>query len=175
MLSPLLIGDVLSTASTAHYYVEISSSDMAERIYLDTCTLNRLTDDRSQLRVREEAEAVAHALELMTEGRAHWVASSVVKREIVRNPFPLRRIAALELLSTATEFIEPTVETLLFAQRLTKAGLASMDAVHLATAEQGQAAFLLTTDDRFRRRASRPISGITVQVVNPVDWSQRRQ
>ena len=39
MLSPLLIGDVLSTASTAHYYLEISSSDMAERIYLDTCTL----------------------------------------------------------------------------------------------------------------------------------------
>ena len=34
------------------------------RIYLDTCSLQRPLDDRSQLRIRQEAEAILYVLEL---------------------------------------------------------------------------------------------------------------
>ena len=61
------------------------------RLYLDACCLNRLTDDQSQARIREEAEAVEQILRLIREGGATWVSSTVLEVEIGRNPI---RIAA---------------------------------------------------------------------------------
>jgi hypothetical protein len=52
------------------------------RIYLDACCLSRLTDDQSQPRIREEAEAVEGILGLAREGRATWVSSAVMAIEI---------------------------------------------------------------------------------------------
>jgi hypothetical protein len=47
-----------------------------------------------------------------------------------------------------------------------------MDAFHLAYAELAAVDVLLTTDDRFLRRALRVIGDTTVRVANPVDWKQ---
>jgi predicted nucleic acid-binding protein len=148
---------------------------MAELIYLDTCALGRLTDDLSQPRIQNEAQAVARIIELVAINKIRWIASSALQHEISRNPFPFRRIAAMELLSTANGLVEPTKETLVFAARLEHQGFSGPDAVHLATAQQVGADALLTTDDRFLQRAQRPIQGITVPVLNPVDWLQRRK
>ena len=52
------------------------------RIYLDGCCLNRLTDDQSQKRVREEAEAVEGFLRVVETGGATWVGSRVLEMEI---------------------------------------------------------------------------------------------
>ena len=38
------------------------------KIYLDACCLNRLTDDQSQSRIAEEAEAVERILRLLRDG-----------------------------------------------------------------------------------------------------------
>lgn len=38
------------------------------RIYLDACCLNRLTDDQTQRRVRQEAEAVEQILRRTRDG-----------------------------------------------------------------------------------------------------------
>ena len=43
------------------------------RIYWDECCLNRLTDDQSQPRVREEAEAIEQILRMVRQGLATWV------------------------------------------------------------------------------------------------------
>ncbi len=148
---------------------------VAEIIYFDTCAVNRLMDDLSQPRVHREAEAVAAILELVARKEIRWVASSVVRLEIAHNPHLLRRTAALEVLSTADEFVEPTADTLKLALTLARQGLSGIDAVHVATAQQVGADALITTDDRLLRRAANTLPGITVSVVNPVDWWQRRQ
>ena len=38
------------------------------RVYLDACCLNRLTDDQSQARIHNEAEAVEGVLRLVRDG-----------------------------------------------------------------------------------------------------------
>jgi len=75
------------------------------RIYLDACCLSRLTDDQSQPRIREEAEAVEGILGLVHEGRATWVSSAVMAIEIGRNPDPDRRRDVAEVHSHAGETI----------------------------------------------------------------------
>ena len=41
---------------------------MGVRVYLDACCLNRLTDDQSQARIRDEAAAVENILRLVRDG-----------------------------------------------------------------------------------------------------------
>jgi hypothetical protein len=47
------------------------------RVYLDTCAINRLTDDPSQVRIRLEAEAVEFFFRQLRGGRVSWIASSI--------------------------------------------------------------------------------------------------
>ncbi len=51
-------------------------------IYLDTCALNRLTDDLSRPRVRREAQAVAQILDLVDAGKLLFLSSTVLEYEI---------------------------------------------------------------------------------------------
>src|ERR1700694_5803636 len=46
----------------------------------------------------------------------------------------------------------------------------AFDALHLSSAEFGDANVLLTTDDRFIKRAARGVGSPRVRVVNPVTW-----
>jgi hypothetical protein len=49
-------------------------------------------------------------------------------------------------------------------------GFGTFDALHLASAEQGQADVFLTTDDVLLRRAGRCRNELHVRVQNPVSW-----
>ena len=51
------------------------------KLYLDACCLNRLTDDQSQARIAEEAEAVERILRLLRDGVIEWLSSTVLKIE----------------------------------------------------------------------------------------------
>lgn len=42
---------------------------MPDKIYIDSCALNRLADDHSQPRVRREAEAMVGVLDLIAAGQ----------------------------------------------------------------------------------------------------------
>jgi hypothetical protein len=79
------------------------------KIYLDACTLNRLTDDQSQPRIHSEAEAVERVLYLVWKGEPEWMASTVLEAEIRRNPDRERRNDALKLISFAGELLRPLV------------------------------------------------------------------
>jgi hypothetical protein len=56
------------------------------RLYLDACCLSRLTDDQTQVRIREEAEAVERILDLVRTGKSEWVSSVAVALEVAGNP-----------------------------------------------------------------------------------------
>jgi predicted nucleic acid-binding protein len=147
---------------------------VTEIIYLDTCALNRPTDNLSQPRVRAEAQAVARLLDLVVSGKLILLGSHALQFEVSRNTNMLRRLAALELLSFATASAPDNGQVHRLARELTGLGFSAMDAIHLALAQTAGAQVLLTTDDRLILRAARSPEIVLIEVANPVDWLQRR-
>lgn len=139
---------------------------------MDACCLNRLTDDQSQTRVHDEAEAVEGILRLVQEGRATWVSCRVLEIEIPRNPDLERRHDVLALLAFANEVVVPQSNEAVRAESLARLGFGDFDALHLACAEQGSVDVFLTTDDGLLRRARRHAHALRIRVENPVSWYQ---
>jgi predicted nucleic acid-binding protein len=137
---------------------------------LDACCLNRLTDDQSQSRIAEEAGAIERILRLLRVGTIEWLSSTVLKAETSDNPDAERRHEVEVLLSLATDTIPLDGQIIRRATELEDAGYGAFDALHLSCAEAGMADVLLTTDDRFIRRAARAVGSPRVRVLNPVEW-----
>lgn len=139
------------------------------RVYLDACCLNRLTDDQSQPRIAEEAEAVEQILRLLRSKTIEWLSSTALEAETSRNPDAERRYEVEVLLLMATETIALDSQIIHRAKQLEAVGYGAFDALHLSIAEAGNAV-LLTTDDRFIKRAGRGVGSPRVRVLNPVEW-----
>ena len=146
-----------------------------DRLYLDSCILNRPADDQTQLRIRAEAHAIEEILEIAADGRIHWIASSLVQAELSRNPDQSNRADSLRIMRQAAEFVAPTPATMEQAAALQAEGFGQFDALHLALAVQARAGWLLTVDDRFLRRSARLPPGQFPIVRNPLDWIRRRK
>lgn len=58
------------------------------RIYLDTCSINRPLDDKSQVRIALEAEAILTILSACDMGAHTLVTSDILVYEVERNPHP---------------------------------------------------------------------------------------
>ena len=144
-------------------------------IYLDTCALNRLADNHSQARVRDEADAVTEILDLVADRHVSWLISDAVFLEVSRNPDALRRAQTLPLLNMASGRITTTPELLAQASLLQQNAIAGFDALHLAACTLSAVEFLLTVDDRFIARAARRAKPAVTEVLNPLDWLQRRK
>jgi predicted nucleic acid-binding protein len=140
------------------------------RIYLDACCLNRLTDDQSQPRIAEEAEAVEQILRLLRAKTIEWLSSTALQAETSNNPDAERRYEVEVLLSLATSTIPLDSHIIDRAKELEAIGYGAFDALHLSSAEAGLADVLLTTDDRFLKRATRTVGSPRVRVLNPVEW-----
>ncbi len=143
-------------------------------IYLDTCALNRLTDELSQPRVRAESEAVQEILEAVESGYVRWLISDALRLELIDNPDPIKRKQLVALLQLASEHPPGNRALKDRALALEAEGLGSFDALHLAFCEYHRVDFLITTDDRFLRRASRRSQSTVPAVINPVDFTQAR-
>ena len=145
------------------------------RIYLDACCLNRLTDDQDQQRVAEEAEAVEQILRLLHTNTIEWLSSTVLEAETSNNPDPERRREVQVLLLLATNMIPLDGQIVERAKGLEAVGYGAFDTLHLASAEAGEVSVLLTTDDRFIKRAARRVGSPRLRVVNPVEWLRERE
>jgi predicted nucleic acid-binding protein len=141
------------------------------RMYLDVCCLNRPFDDQSQFRIRLETEAVIIILSRALSGEWRWLGSSAVTAEIRRTPDVKRRgeMLLLEQVDEKVVIDQGVIERM---QELAQVAFKSFDGMHLACAERGAADVFLTTDDRLLRTAERLGSGLSVRVVNPLDWLQ---
>jgi predicted nucleic acid-binding protein len=142
-------------------------------IYLDSCCLNRPLDDQAQDRIRLEAEAVLIILSHVARGDWRWVGSDVLIYETKRNPDPDRRSRVRLLMSATTETVPLDPAIVERGAALEAMGFGAYDALHLASAEAARADVLLTTDDRFLRRAVRLGDEIRVRVENPLTWLRR--
>jgi predicted nucleic acid-binding protein len=140
------------------------------RIYLDACCISRLTDDQSQLRVREEAEAIERILRQVRRGSLEWITSEALDDEVGRIPSMERRIEAQTLLSFASARIEIDDKIIHRAGVLNQLGYGLYDALHISAAESASVDVLLSTDDRLIQRAMRGVGLPRILIQNPVSW-----
>jgi hypothetical protein len=92
------------------------------KIYLDTCSLHRPLDNKSQLRIALEAEAVLGILAKCDAGALTLVSSEVLLVEVDRNQQPQRKAYVSSVLGQAKIAITIDDEISLRARDLEKRG-----------------------------------------------------
>src|SRR5437773_2226990 len=123
------------------------------KVYFDMCSLQRPLDDKAQLRVLVEAQAILGVLALCEPGKADLIASDALVFESDANPDTVRRDFAVQALAKASQFVKTDDELKARAQTFIAAGIKPLDALHLASAIAAQANFFCTCDDRFLKKA----------------------
>jgi predicted nucleic acid-binding protein len=140
-------------------------------VYFDTCSLQRPLDDKSQLRIRLEAEAVLSVIDLVETGILVLISSDALTYETERNPHPTRRQFVWEVLADASEHVEFTDRVERRAHELNQTGIQTLDSLHLASAEDAKADVFCTCDDSFLNKAKQEVSG-TMKVVSPLELAE---
>ena len=138
------------------------------RIYLDMCSIQRPLDDKTQIRIRVESEAVLAILALCESG---VVRVGVLRRPRVRGrpePAPDRKAYAGDVLRRARRFVKLSPEVEERARTYNAAGLKPLDALHLSCAVEAGADDFCTCDDRLLKRA-RAIHSGPPKVVAPLE------
>ena len=141
------------------------------KIYLDTCSLNRPLDDKTQARVALEAEAVLTLLTLCESGQMSLVSSDVLLFEVYRIPHPQRRTVMTEVLVRAPIFVGLSDPIEQRAQDLEQRGIKAFDALHLASAEAERVDYFCSCDDRLVRKAN-TLRDVTIKIVTPLELIQ---
>ena len=139
-----------------------------KRVYFDACSWCRPYDDLSQPRIYLESEAVLESLHLCKSNSWTIAASEIIEVELLRikNTDKLENVKGLY--QAAGEYLTLTDEIKALARQFQQRGIREFDSLHLATAENNNYDFLLTTDDRFRYTACK--IPLKVKVRNPVEW-----
>lgn len=138
------------------------------KVYLDTCSLQRPLDSRTQVRISLEAESVLGIIALVEDGELELVASDVLLFETRRNPRAERRAYAMDVLDKASGFIEVNSQIRERAVELERYGLKPLDALHLAAAEAAEVDYFCTTDDKLIKRG-KLAARKGVRVVSPIE------
>jgi len=136
------------------------------RLYLDTSVYNRPFDGLSQPRVWLEALAFAVILQMLESGSVELVSSEVLEFENSRNPFSHRRVGVSFYLSLAKDYQELDESIRKRARVLESQRLEPLDALHLACAEEAEAEYFITCDERIIKR----YQGEALKVMNPVNF-----
>lgn len=137
------------------------------RIYLDACSLQRPLDDRSQIRINIEAEAVLTILRIAEAGRLELLSSEVLRFEIARIPNQYRKVQVTEMLKLATNVIELNDEIEAQADNFINSGVKPLDALHLASASWAKADYFCTCDDRLLKKRN-TLKSSTTDIVSPL-------
>jgi predicted nucleic acid-binding protein len=117
---------------------------------------------------------VEQVLAEVRRGAVELLSSEALDDELRRIPSMERRVEAQTTLSVALTSIEIDQAIALRAQNLVGLGYGSFDALHLAAAESANADVLLTTDDRFLKRAARKLGNPRIRVQNPISWIEEQ-
>lgn len=137
------------------------------RVYLDICCLKRPFDDQSQPRIRLETEAILSLIAALEPKSFLHAAAHDLENE--QNPVGHRAakvrswLETIPLAALTDDLVKSRTNELMLL------GFRNFDALHLASAESGQAQVFVTCDDRMQAAANRHSSVLNIRVVNPVD------
>ena len=137
-------------------------------VYLDTSALNRVFDDQGQPRIYMEASSMLLVFGLIEKRIITIASSDALLYENGRNPYQERRLFVAEVLRKAR--IHKTLDDVVNvrARAIEGMGIKGLDALHLACAEQLNASYFVTCDDRIIRKYRGEVS-----VLNPVEFTMR--
>ncbi len=136
------------------------------RVYLDNCAFNRPFDDQLQIRVRLEADAKLYLQDQIKRRQVDLIWSYMLDFENEQNPFEERQRASANWKAEAVTDIEETPSLLARANALVKIGLSAKDALHVASAVEGEADYFVTTDDKLLKRLA---LSTEIRAINPID------
>lgn len=91
---------------------------MKRVIYLDTCSIQRPLDSKTQLRITLEAEAILGILSFVETNKADLISSEILLFEINRNSNQIRKEYALEVISKAKDFVSMNLKNRETLQRI---------------------------------------------------------
>lgn len=138
------------------------------KIYIDTCGIQRPLDTKSQLRIILEADSILGLIEFCKENHADLITSDILRFEIRNCQNIVRREYAEDVLKKAGTDVSLTEEIRRRAVELERFGFRGVDALHLASAEAGDADFFCTCDDEIIKKAkSKKMNKI--KVLSPID------
>ena len=138
------------------------------RVYLDNCCYNRPYDDQSQIRISLEAQAKIFIQDAIKAGRIELAASYVLLHENNRNPHENRKQAIYKFIKQNTDIfvdIDQANIVEIKAEEITRTGVKSVDALHVACAIRAKCDYFLTTDDRLLKYRSNEI-----KMTNPIEF-----
>jgi hypothetical protein len=138
------------------------------KVYLDSCSVQRPLDNRNQIRIALEAEAVLGILALCEAGQLDLISSDALAFETAQIPHSLRREHAFAILGIATAHVDLSDRVEQRARRFTESGIKPIDALHPASAEAAECDFFCTCDDRFLKRA-REIIDLQTTALSPLE------
>lgn len=138
------------------------------KVHLDTCSLHRPLDNKAQLRIALEAEAVLGVLARCESGALTLVSSEVLLLEVDRNQQPQRKAYVSSILERAATVIAVDDKIEQRAKILQKRGFKAFDALHLASAEAGEVDYFCTCDDRLLMKA-RQQADLSLKPVSPLE------
>jgi predicted nucleic acid-binding protein len=137
------------------------------RIYLDNCCFNRPFDNQSQIRIYIESQAKLFVQEKIRINEIELVWSYILDYENNFNPFEERRTVIKHWKNKSIIDISESQEILQNAEYLTKKGIKSKDALHIACAIDGKCDYFLTTDDDILSKLK---TFEKIIVINPVNF-----
>ena len=143
-------------------------------VYFDTCSLHRPLDNREQLRVALEAEAVLGLLAKCEVGTMTFVSSEALLLEMDRNQQPQKKAYVSSILEQAPMVITVDDAIKQRARVLEKRGFKAFDALHIASAESGGVDYFCTCDDRILKK-SRQQTDLSVKVVSPLELANEEE
>ncbi len=140
------------------------------KVYLDTSVYNRPFDDQSQIGIRLDTEAFLSILEKAISGSIMIIGSSVLAYENSKNPFSEHKERIANYLSVATKPIRLNDSIKKTALQMEGIGIDSIDALHLAFAEFGEAEYFVTCDNDIIKKAARHKDILKIEVHNPLEF-----
>ena len=142
------------------------------RIYLDNCCYNRLFDDSTQERVKNESDALKA---ILVDKKDIIVGSHFLKFEISKINDIGKRLSVLTLYNQAIdETINIDSKIIDMAKEIiAKSSIHELDALHLASAITAGVEVFLTVDDKLIKACDK--LNLNIKVINPTNIKESDQ
>ena len=137
---------------------------------MDACCVNRPYDDQSQDRIRLESEAILLIIQHCQNKEWEWIGSEVLDFEIQQMPDLEKKRRVVLLISHVHDVVLLQSGEKERGKSIQTFGFDTLDALHIACAESGNADIFLTTDDKVLTKGSKFSKELKVRVVDPVLW-----
>ena len=149
------------------------------KIYFDMNIYNRIFDDQTQMRIRFESMAIDILFELVEKKKYELIWSFILEYENSRSPFIERKLNIKSISTLCKETIAPNDNIKLMAKDIVEnSNTKSKDALHLASAVDGNCIYFITCDDKFIKTVERNRASLNniikdIKLYNPIDFLRK--